>query len=137
MYKFNVWGRAFYSKIPSFKLQDIVKSIAPNAKIKLIDGLHIAGRPQYANNNNWMISIVVNKKKFGKSKENLFSLLQKNKIQSRSMWLPIHMQKKYTNFEKYKITNAIKLFKNSLNIPCSTNLTLKDASKVLKVLNYK
>ena len=53
------------------------------------------------------------------------------------MWLPIHLQKKYGNFEKYKISNAIKLFENSINIPCGTNLTFSQASQVIKILKDK
>ena len=106
-------------------------------KIKLIKGLAIPERPSYAKNNNWMMSIIIDKKKYGMNKDKLINLLKKKYIQSRSMWLPIHLQKKYSNFEKYKISNAIKLFKNSINIPCSTNLTSEQASQVIKVLKDK
>ena len=106
-------------------------------EVGLINGLEIAPRPSYAKNNNWMISIKINKKKYGINKEKLIKLLSKNNIQSRSMWLPIHLQKKYISFEKYKISNAIKLFHNSLNIPCSTNLTFRESIKVIKTLKQK
>ena len=106
-------------------------------KIKLIKGLSIPERPSYAKNNNWMMSIIIDKKKYGMNKDKLINLLKKKYIQSRSMWLPIHLQKEYRNFEKYKISNAIKLFKNSINIPCSTNLTSEQASQVIKVLKDK
>ena len=84
-----------------------------------------------------MMSIIIDKKKYGKDKDKLINLLKKKYIQSRSMWLPIHLQKKYSNFEKYKISNAIKLFKNSINIPCGTNLTFSQASQVIKILKDK
>ena len=106
-------------------------------KIKLIKGLAIPERPSYAKNNNWMMSIIIDKKKYGMNKDKLINLLKKKYIQSRSMWLPIHLQKEYRNFERYKISNAIKLFKNSINIPCSTNLTSEQASQVIKVLKDK
>jgi aminotransferase in exopolysaccharide biosynthesis len=106
-------------------------------KIKLIKGLSIPERPSYAKNNNWMMSIIIDKKKYGMNKDKLINLLKKKYIQSRSMWLPIHLQKEYRNFERYKISNAIKLFKNSINIPCSTNLTSEQASQVIKVLKDK
>ena len=106
-------------------------------KIKLIKGLSIPERPSYAKNNNWMMTIIIDKKKYGINKDKLINLLKKKYIQSRSMWLPIHLQKEYRNFERYKISNAIKLFKNSINIPCSTNLTFGQASQVIKVLKDK
>jgi len=106
-------------------------------KIKLIKGLSIPERPSYAKNNNWMMSIIIDKKEYGMNKDKLINLLKKKYIQSRSMWLPIHLQKEYRNFERYKISNAIKLFKNSINIPCSTNLTSEQALQVIKVLKDK
>ena len=50
------------------------------------------------------------------------------------MWLPIHLQKKYIKFEKYKISNSIKLFNSSINIPCSTNLSSNQMNKVTSIL---
>ena len=105
--------------------------------IKSIKGLEIASRPLYSKNNNWMVSIKVDKKKYGMSKDKLIKFLSKNNIQSRSMWLPIHLQKKYVHYERFKIFNAVKLFHNSINIPCSVNLKTGEAIKVIKTLKHK
>ena len=76
-----------------------------------------------------MMSIAL-KKNYEKNK--LINFLLKQKIQTRSIWLPCHMQKPYKKFEKYKIRNAEKLFKKTVSIPCSTNLKLSEARKVVK-----
>ena len=43
-------------------------------------------------------------------------------------------QRKYLNCETYKITNATKLYRKSLNIPSGTNLSLKQAGQVVKTI---
>ena len=93
----------------------------------------LAKRPNYANNNGWMVSLVL--KKINNIKKN--SIIKKllfKKIQTRSMWLPVHMQKQFKGYQKYKIDKANKLFYSSINIPCSTNITNGELTKVVKVL---
>ncbi len=102
-------------------------------KINRILDLQLAERPKYANNNNWMMTIIL-KKNFKYKKDILIKKLLKKKIQTRSMWLPIHLQKKYKKYEKYKISKSIELFNNSINIPCSTNLSSSQMNKVISTL---
>ena len=80
-----------------------------------------------------MVSLVL--KKINNIKKN--SIIKKllfKKIQTRSMWLPVHMQKQFKGYQKYKIDKANKLFYSSINIPCSTNITNGELTKVVKVL---
>ncbi len=93
----------------------------------------LAKRPNYANNNGWMVSLVLKKINNIKKNSTIKKLLNK-KIQTRSMWLPVHMQKQFKGYQKYKIDKANKLFYSSINIPCSTNITNGELTKVVKVL---
>tara|TARA_B110000971_G_C20017512_1_gene504684 strand:+ start:419 stop:1570 length:1152 start_codon:yes stop_codon:yes gene_type:complete len=102
-------------------------------KIDKISGLKLAERPKYADNNNWMMTIII-KENFRYKKDILIKKLLKKNVQTRSMWLPIHLQKKYIKFEKYKISKSIELFNSSINIPCSTNLSSNQMNKVTNTL---
>ncbi len=84
--------------------------------------------PNYSSNNKWMMAINVDKK----YKKKLINFLIKKGIQTRSVWKPNHLQKPYKNFQKYEIINANKIYNKIINIPCSTNLKLSDAKKVVK-----
>ena len=81
-----------------------------------------------------MLSIEIDEKKRKLKKNALIRFLFKNRIETRSTWLPIHKQRKYLNCETYKITNATKLYRKSLNIPSGTNLSLKQAGQVVKTI---
>ena len=102
-------------------------------KINFIKGLKVAPRPNYAKNNNWMVTIIL-KKDFPLTKKKLIKRFLQSKIQTRSMWLPIHLQKQYKKFEKFKMSHSLHLFNNSINIPCSTNLSKKDTNKIINFL---
>ncbi len=94
-----------------------------------------ANVPEYSNNNKWMMSVILKNTNKNKNKKNLIKFLKKNKIQSRSIWKPNHLQKPFLKYEKFRIKIANKVFKNTINIPCSTNLSVKDAKKVVKIIH--
>ena len=80
-----------------------------------------------------MVTIIL-KKDFPLTKKKLIKRFLQSKIQTRSMWLPIHLQKQYKKFEKFKMSHSLHLFNNSINIPCSTNLSKKDTNKIINFL---
>ncbi len=88
-------------------------------------------KPSYALNNNWMLSIRL-KKLSKKTKQKLLVYLNKNKIEVRSIWTPLHMQKRYKKYQRYKLSNAKKIFNSTINLPSSTNLTKSDLKEVIK-----
>ena len=126
-------GVAQLEKIQLFIKKKKTYIIFIKKKIDKISELDLAQRPKYADNNNWMMTIIINKN-FRYKKDMLIKKLFKKNIQTRSMWLPIHLQKKYLKFEKYKISKSIELFNSSINIPCSTNLSSNQMNKVTSIL---
>ena len=106
-------------------------------QINKIEGLHLAESPDYANNNHWMYPLQIDEDIYGKEKEKLMKYLSENKIQTRPVWYLNHLQKPYKNCQNYKVEKAIELWKNTLNLPCSVNLTKIQLDNVCKILNQK
>ena len=52
--------------------------------------------------------------------------LMKNNIQVRPLWRPNHLQMKYTKFQRYRLNNVNKIYKNRLCLPSSVGLTIKE-----------
>ena len=124
-------GLAQLEKINYFlkKKRNFIDFIKKN--FKSMKNLNFAPVPKYATNNCWMMSVILKK---GSDKKKLINYLRRKKIQTRSIWQPCHMQKPYKFFESYKIVNAENLFKRTVNIPCSTNLSLNQARLVIKFI---
>ena len=74
---------------------------------------------------------------YGKGRDVLMQYLFENKIQTRPVWYLNHLQKPYKNCQNYKVKKTIELWKNTLNIPCSVNLTKDQLDKVCEILNKK
>jgi perosamine synthetase len=87
-----------------------------------IDGLHLAEVPDYAQQNYWFYSLQIDEKKYGRDRDELMDYLSLHKIQTRPVWELNHRQKMYRDCQNYKIGKAEKLWKITLNIPCSVNL---------------
>ena len=102
--------------------------------IDKITGLHLAEIPDYANNNHWMYELQIDKDVYGRDKEELMQLFSENKIQTRPVWYLNHLQKSYRDCQSYRIEKAVGLWENTLNIPCSVNLTKNQLNKVCNIL---
>ena len=64
----------------------------------------------------------------------IITKLIKNKINARKPWYPNHLQKPFKKYQNYKITNALKVFKNSICMPSNIDLNYKQIQKISKFL---
>ena len=102
-----------------------------------IDGITVFTEPNEDYfSNHWLSAITVNPEKTGgKTREDLRLFLEKDNIESRPLWKPMHLQ---PIFEKYKFfgTNVCEqLFINGLCLPSGSNLTVVDRNRITTVLN--
>ena len=88
-----------------------------------IRGLRLAETPDYAESNHWFYCLKVNKDKYGKDVEEVMTFLSEHDIQARPIWHLNHLQKPYKDRQSYRIEKAFELFANTINIPCSVDLT--------------
>jgi len=104
------------------------------SKIDSIPGLKIANVPDYGSPNYWFYCLRINIDKYGKDREELMQYLAQQKIQTRPMWYLNHLQNPYCGFQNYHIERAYQLYEQTLNIPCSTNLTNEQINNVIEAL---
>jgi perosamine synthetase len=100
-----------------------------------LDGLTISNTPDYADNNHWMNLLQIDIDIFGEDREELMKRLEGKGIQTRPIWKLNHEQKPYKNCQYYKIEKAIKLLRNSLCLPSSSNLTIENLNKIMHKLS--
>ena len=94
-------------------------------KIKKIKGLSISNLSYYNGCNYWL-NVLKIKDHLSKIKlSKIIKYLNKNKIKTRPLWHPNHLQKQYKNCQTYKLNYINKIYQNRLCLPSSAQLTKK------------
>lgn len=101
-----------------------------------IDGLVLAQPPAYAANNLWMYALRIDAERYRYDREGLMAMLKAYGIQSRPVWHLNHLQRPYRHCQTWKIDRAPRLLAETLNIPCSVNLSEDDIDYVIDRLHH-
>ncbi len=94
-------------------------------KINQFKNLIISNIPNFARCNYWLNVLEIRKCLSKKKLSKIISYFSKNGIETRPIWYPNHLQKKYKNCQTYKLKNINKIYRNRLCIPSSVQLTKK------------
>ena len=85
--------------------------------------------------NHWLSAIIINSEKNnGKSREDLRLQLEKENIESRPLWKPMHLQPVFKNAPYYGGSVSEELFNNGLCLPSGSNLNSDDVARIKSVL---
>jgi len=76
--------------------------------------------------NFWLTCILIDETKFGRTADEIRLLLEKNNIETRPLWKPMHLQPVFANLPYYGTNVSENLFKNGLCIPSGVGLTIED-----------
>ena len=85
--------------------------------------------------NHWLSAIIINSEKNnGKSREDSRLQLEKENIESRPLWKPMHLQPVFKNAPYYGGSVSEELFNNGLCLPSGSNLNSDDITRIKSVL---
>jgi dTDP-4-amino-4,6-dideoxygalactose transaminase len=85
--------------------------------------------------NHWLSAIMVNpEKNDGKTREDLRLHLDKENIESRPLWKPMHLQPIFKDAPYYGGIISEKLFENGLCLPSGSNLSENEKNRIENVL---
>jgi dTDP-4-amino-4,6-dideoxygalactose transaminase len=102
-----------------------------------IDGVTLFSEPNTDYfSNHWLSAIVIDPEKSnGRTREDLRLALEKENIESRPLWKPMHLQPVFESYPYYGNTIAETLFKNGLCLPSGSNLSELDRARIARVTN--
>ncbi|HSD14818.1 MAG TPA: DegT/DnrJ/EryC1/StrS family aminotransferase [Flavobacterium sp.] len=101
-----------------------------------IDGVDVLKEPASEwFSNHWLTGIVIDAEKTGKTAEELRLAFEKENIESRPLWKPMHLQPIFEKYPYYGTDVSANLFKNGLCLPSGSNLTNDDFVRLENVLN--
>jgi len=84
--------------------------------------------------NHWLTAILIDSKKTGTTREILQKELEKENIESRPMWKPMHLQPVFSSCPAYLNGTSESLFIKGLCLPSGSNMSDEDRIRVLKTI---
>lgn len=85
--------------------------------------------------NHWLTCITVNSSKTGYTAEEMRLTLEKDNIESRPLWKPMHMQPVFNNAPYYGEKTSEELFMHGLCLPSGSNLKDAEKQRIISVLS--
>lgn len=103
--------------------------------LKDIPGISFVEEPAGAFSNRWLTTVIIKPSETGGiTREDIRIALEKNNIESRPLWKPMHLQPVFKNCLSY--TNGVSetLFENGLCLPSGSNLTTQQLSTIVEII---
>lgn len=103
--------------------------------LKYVEGVTVLTEPtsEYFSNH-WLSAVIIDESKTGFSREDLRLALEKENIESRPLWKPMHLQPVFEECKYYGIDISEKLFEDGLCLPSGSNLTDEDRTRIKEVI---
>lgn len=98
-------------------------------------GIYFLNEPAGFSSNRWLTTILVNPAETGGvTREDIRIALEKENIESRPLWKPMHLQPLYCSYPYYGNGISEKLFEYGLCLPSGSNLTNEERSRIIKCI---
>jgi dTDP-4-amino-4,6-dideoxygalactose transaminase len=101
-------------------------------ELQEFEGISFVKEPEGFYSNRWLTTILVDPQKSGGvTRETIRLALEKENIESRPLWKPMHLQPVFKDFPYYGGKVAGGLFENGLCLPSGSNLSEDDLNRVV------
>lgn len=101
-----------------------------------LKGVSFQNAPDGYYSNRWLTGILVDPAQSGgATREDIRLALEKENIESRPLWKPMHLQPIFKDYPYYGQGIAEKLFENGLCLPSGSNLTTNQLAKICSIIN--
>ena len=102
-----------------------------------IDGFTFMQEAAYGKSNRWLTTLTINSQKTGIDRNQVIEALEKENIESRPVWKPMHMQPLYEKCEYVKSDTrdvSAELFEKGLCLPSGSSLKEKDQNRIIDII---
>jgi dTDP-4-amino-4,6-dideoxygalactose transaminase len=101
-----------------------------NNKLKEFEAISFLNEPKQYFSNRWLSCILLDSYK---TREELRQMFDKENIETRPLWKPMHQQPIFKTYPSYLNGVSDALFEKGLCLPSGSNLTNEDLNRILKV----
>ena len=102
--------------------------------LKNVAGISFVKEPKNVKNTFWLITILINEKKFGYNRNCVMRFLKDNNIDSRPVFYPIHEMPPYLKYKIGKFPNSTFVSENGLSLPSSCSLSEEKIKRICNCL---
>jgi dTDP-4-amino-4,6-dideoxygalactose transaminase len=103
-------------------------------KLGNIEGVTLQKEPEGYFSNRWLTTLLIEPEIAGFCREDVRLALEKDNIESRPLWKPMHMQPIFEKMPVYLNGWSEALFKNGLCLPSGSSMTEADLTRVCSVI---
>ncbi|ACY14515.1 DegT/DnrJ/EryC1/StrS family aminotransferase [Haliangium ochraceum] len=97
-------------------------------------GIAFAPEAEYGRSNGWLTCITVAPEEFGATRDDLRLALEREDIESRPLWKPMHMQPLYADARMRGGAVCERLFERGLCLPSGSSLRNEDIDRVVDII---
>jgi len=105
--------------------QDFYQALLTN-----VEGVEFLEEPEGYFSNRWLSCIIIDPAIAGVSREDLRLALEKENIESRPLWKPMHLQPLFAHCDYYGTDFIEKLFQDGICLPSGSNLTPQEKERI-------
>ena len=102
-----------------------------------VDGFTFMQEADYGKSNRWLTTLTVDERVTGISRTQIIDALEKENIESRPVWKPMHMQPLYKKCEYVRSDNrdvSAELFENGLCLPSGSGLSEGGQDRIIDII---
>ncbi len=96
-----------------------------------LPGISLMPQAAYGLHTNWLSCFLIDRTRFGCSRDDLLRHLDSRDIESRPVWKPMHLQPLFADCEVHGGAVAADLFHTGICLPSSSNLGADDQARVI------
>ena len=103
--------------------------------LEQVEGISFLTEPGEAYfSNHWLTTMLIDPEKTGTSNKLLMEELERQNIESRHLWNPMHMQPVFSDSPAYLNGTSERLYQQGLCLPSGSNMSDSDRDRVMEVL---
>lgn len=99
-----------------------------------LDGIEFAPQAPYGLHTNWASAFLIDESRFGADRDTVIRELEKENIEARPVWKPMHLQALFRTAEIFGGAAAESIFRRGICLPSSSSLTATDQDAVIEAV---
>ncbi|MBN8465333.1 aminotransferase class I/II-fold pyridoxal phosphate-dependent enzyme [Corallococcus exiguus] len=99
-----------------------------------LPGIQFMPEAPWGRHTRWLTTLTIDPEAFGADREAVRVALERENIEARPVWKPMHLQPVFANFERRRGSVAEDLFRHGLCLPSGSNLTRRELERVVEAV---